>query len=83
MTGSDPNPNLVEFDPEIERNLRQIRTARRRLFDTSFVSNSVFDLLVSDSSPNFVNNSVFVENMANRTLKELVAPDVNYQALAI
>ena len=83
MTRSDPNPNLVEFDPEIERTLRQIRRSRRRLFDTSFANNSVYDSPVPNTSPNFTNNFVFADNMANRTLKELAAPDVNYQPLAI
>ena len=36
MTRIDPNPNLVDIDPEIERTLRLIRNARRRIFNTSF-----------------------------------------------
>ena len=97
MTRSDLNPNLATFNPEIERTLRLIRTARRRLFDTSFVednstdnssvfvSSSVFEC-ASVHSIHVSKNSDFAENMANthdRTLKELAAPDVNYQALAI
>ena len=79
---------MVAFDPEIERTLRLIRTAKRRLFNTSFVedssaNNSALNSPVSFSNTNCANNYVFVENMANRTLKELAAPDVNYQALAI
>ena len=83
MTRFDPNPNLVEFDPEIERTLRQIRKSRRRLFDTSFADNSIFHSLVPDSSLDFANNFVFADKMANRTLTELAAPNMNYQALAI
>ena len=80
--------NLVEFDPEIERTLRLIRIARRRLFDTSFVEdsstdNSTLNSPISVSNPNFSNNFVFAENIGSRTLKELAAADVNYQALAI
>ena len=77
MTRSNPNPNLVEFDPEIERTLIQIRKFRRRLFETSFADNFVFDSRVPDASLNFADNFVFVDTMANRTLKELTAPDVN------
>ena len=74
MTRSDPNPNLVEFDPELERTLRQIRKAKRRLFETSFANNSSVD-----SFPELAtNDSDFAGSMANRTLKELAAPDVNY-----
>ena len=93
MTRSDLNPNLAAFDPEIEMTLRLIRTIRTRLFDTSFVGdNSAYNSLVSISEFDYVhsipanNNSVSIENMANpqnKTLKELAAPDVNYQALAI
>ena len=104
MTRSKLNPDLVEFDPKIERTLRLIRTTRRRLFDPSFVKDSLGVLAdhCTYNSPTYVsnpkvdsssnsefdfvastlvsNNSAFPENMANthdRTLKELVAPDVN------
>ena len=52
MTRSDPNPNFVDIDPELERTLRLIRNARRRLFDPSFgvedssdIASSSFDNL--------------------------------------
>ena len=82
MTRSNLNLELVA----LERTLRLIRTSRRRLFDIGCVEdNSVHNSpnYVSVSIFEFANNSVFVENMANRTLKELAALDVNYQALAI
>ena len=86
MTRLEPHPNLAVFDPEIERTLRLIRTARRRLFDTSFVKDTSIDnsdsnSLVSISSPNSADNPIFQENMANphnKTLKELAALNVNY-----
>ena len=64
MSTSDPHPNLAAFDPKIERTLRLIRIARRRLFDTSFVEDSSTDSsalnsTVSISSPNIANNSIF------------------------
>ena len=52
------------------------------MFDTSFVEEN-YTSPVFDSSPNFANNTDFAGNMANKTLKELTASDVNYQALAI
>ena len=36
MTRLDPNPNLVNIDPELDTTLRLIRNARRRLFELSF-----------------------------------------------
>ncbi|KAI9074845.1 hypothetical protein K1719_043195 [Acacia pycnantha] len=50
------------------------------------VSDSISDSLVvfTDSSSNFANSDIMAEEQANRpTLKELVAPDVNYQPLCI
>ena len=94
---------MTEFDPEIERTLRLIRTAKRRLFDTSFVEDSIgvsadhstYNSLVSVSRSSsssiseldsVSNDSALPENIANthdKILKELLAPNVNYQALAI
>ncbi|KAI9126603.1 hypothetical protein K1719_002199 [Acacia pycnantha] len=49
-------------------------------------SDSIFDSLVvfTDSSSNFAISDIMAEEQANRpTLKELAAPDVNYQTLCI
>ncbi|KAI9084612.1 hypothetical protein K1719_033394 [Acacia pycnantha] len=49
-------------------------------------SDSISDSLVvfTDSSSNFVNSDIMAEEQENRpTLKELAAPDVNYQPLCI
>ncbi|KAI9126006.1 hypothetical protein K1719_003424 [Acacia pycnantha] len=49
-------------------------------------SDSISDSLVvfTDSSSNFANSDIMAEEQANRhTLKELAAPDVNYQPLCI
>ena len=70
MTRLEPHPNLAAFDPEIERTFRLIRTARRRLFDISFVEDSSANISalnspISISSPNSTDNPIFAKNMAN------------------
>ena len=85
MTRSNPG-ELHAFDPEIERTISLIRTSRRRSLDASFVRDNLASSSHIPVSEFVANNSDFVENMANpqnRTLKELAAPDVNYQSLAI
>ncbi|KAI9086577.1 hypothetical protein K1719_031438 [Acacia pycnantha] len=50
------------------------------------VSDSISDSLVvfTDSSSNFANSDIMAEEQADRpTLKELAAPDVNYQPLCL
>ena len=54
MTRSDPNFNLVDIDPKLERTLRLIRNARRRLFDHCF---GVEDLHAITSA--YVNDSAY------------------------
>ncbi|KAK7359569.1 hypothetical protein VNO77_01530 [Canavalia gladiata] len=78
MTRSNPE-NLYAYDPEIDRTFHHLKRAHRKhSFSNNQESNS------SDfSSLNFDSFKYSAKNMADRTLKELAAPDVAYQPLCI
>lgn len=66
----------MQYDPEIERTLRRLRREAQR---NSEKNNLALDALF-DSDSNLEEKEVMV---GNRTLKELVAPDLNQQPLCI
>ena len=81
MTRSNPD-SLHPFDPEIDRTFHRFERLHRNSsihIDSPFSTDSVHSADIDSESSNFD-----TEIMANnRTLKELAAPDVNYQTLCI
>ena len=68
MTRSDPNPNLVDIDSELEMTLRLIRNAKRRLFDPSFGvedSSAITSGSIDDSAYPILNYVVSVSSSSD------------------
>ena len=80
MTRSS-NTHILDIDPEIERTLHALNRARRILERSS----SVFqpDVEIEVEAEHLDTITPMADNVQNRTLKELAAPDVNYQSLCI
>ena len=78
MTRSNPE-NLYAYDPEIDRTFHHLKRAHRRHSSSNNQESNSSDF----SSLNFDSFKYFAKNMADRTLKELAAPDVAYQPLCI
>lgn len=71
---------LVVFDPKVERTLHTQRRAVQASLSPTIESDSESDYLHNL----FASDSELVFEMAdNRTLRQLVAPDVNYNGLCI
>jgi len=71
---------LVAFDPEVERTLhtqrRAVQASSSPTIESDFESDYLHNLFASDSELVF-------EMADNRTLRQLAAPDVNYNGLCI
>ena len=80
MTRSS-HTHILDIDLEIERTLHALNRARRILERISFVFQPDFEIEIEAE---YIDNIIpMADNMQNRTLKELAAPDVNYQPLCI
>lgn len=73
--------HILDIDPEIERTFHALNRARRiRERTTSEVE---INIEFETKAEHINNTTPMADNMLNRTLKELAAPDVNYQPLCI
>ncbi|XXG59341.1 hypothetical protein AAC387_Pa04g1443 [Persea americana] len=73
--------HILDIDPEIERTLHALNRARRiRERTTSEVE---INIEFETKAEHINNTTPMADSMQNRTLKELAAPDVNYQPLCI
>lgn len=73
--------HILDIDPEIERTLHALNRARRiRERTTSEVE---INIEFETKAKHINNTTPMADNMQNWTLRELAAPDVNYQPLCI